>query len=417
VPQATLCSTLDEAIEAYRALLDNRDTLDFEADGAVIKVNDLLLAADLGFVGKDPRASLAYKFPAREVSTILRDIGVNVGRTGVLTPYAILDPVEIGGVIVKQATLHNFDYIQEKDIRIGDRVLVKRAGDVIPYVIGPIVELRSGQEKVFTPPDLCPVCKQPVEHIPGEVAWYCVNIACPAQLIRNVEHFVSRQAMDIVGLGIKIVEQLVENGLVKDVADLYSLSRLDLLALDGFAEKKADNLLRAIADSREKSLERLITALGIHGVGEVIAASLASNYLDLDALRKASMDELMRIEGIGPNIAQAIVDWFKQPINNVVLEKLKASGVWPRSAVPGFTKKPELPLSGLTFVITGTLRNFSRESVKQYIQEKGGKVVDAVSKKTNYVVVGENPGSKFEKANTLGVAILSEDELMALDKK
>ena len=213
------CPDLDCAIAACAAATEARDRLPFEADGVVIKLDDLLLAADLGVVGKDPRGAVAYKFPAREVTTTLLDIGVNVGRTGVLTPFAILEPVEVGGVIVKQATLHNFDYIAEKDIRLGDRVLIKRAGDVIPYVIGPIPDLRTGSEQPYVPPSVCPTCGQPVEHFPGEVAWYCVNTACPAQLIRNLEHFVSRSTMDIVGLGIKIVEQLVAAGLVKDVAD------------------------------------------------------------------------------------------------------------------------------------------------------------------------------------------------------
>ena len=301
-----------------------RDNLPFEADGMVIKLNDLVLARDLGFVGKDPRGAIAFKFPAQEVTTRLLDIGVNVGRTGVLTPYAMLEPVDIGGVIVKQATLHNFDYIAEKDIRVGDRVRVKRAGEVIPYVIGPVVELRSGDEPVYQPPAVCPTCGEPVEKLAGEVAWYCVNAACPAQLIRVLEHFVSRGAMDIVGLGIKIVEQLIESGLVHDVADLYTLRREDLLGLEGFAEKKADNLLAAIDASRRQSLARLITALGIRGVGEVMAADLARYYPDLEALSRASLEDLQTIEGVGPNTAQAIVDWFERPANRQVIGKLRA---------------------------------------------------------------------------------------------
>ena len=244
---AQYCEDFDcvlESIERWRTL---HDELPFEADGIVIKINDLRLAAELGFVGKDPRGAIAFKFPAQEKTTKLLDIGVNVGRTGVLTPYAILDPVEIGGVIVKQATLHNFDYISEKDIRKGDRVLVKRAGEVIPYVIGPVVDVRDGTEASWEPPKVCPTCGQPVERVDGEVAWYCVNNACPAQLVRNLEHFVSRGAMDIVGLGIRIVVQLVEAGLVHDLADLYALKKEDLLSLEGFAEKKAENLIQAIA--------------------------------------------------------------------------------------------------------------------------------------------------------------------------
>ncbi len=413
VVEYKFCPDLDAVILACQDLTERRDALPYEADGAVIKINEMRLADELGFVGKDPRGALAYKFPAREVTTRLLDIGVNVGRTGVLTPYAILEPVEIGGVIVKQATLHNFDYIAEKDIRIGDRVAVKRAGDVIPYVIGPVEALRTGSEQVYTPPQFCPTCGQPVEHFAGEVAWYCVNAACPAQLIRNVEHFVSRGAMDIVGLGIRIVEQLVAAGLVKDVADLYTLRREDLLKLEGFAEKKADNLLASIEASRNQPLPRLLNALGIRGVGEVMASDLAKYYPNLDLLAHASLDDLQQVEGVGPNIAQAIVDWFARPANRQVLEKLRLAGVWPQAAPPP-EKAGAQPLEGLSFVVTGTLPTFSRDQVKEYIQSRGGKVIDSVSKKTSYLVLGESPGSKYDKARELGVPILDEAGLRKL---
>jgi DNA ligase (NAD+) len=367
----------------------------------------------LGVVGKDPRGAIAFKFPAQEVTTRLNDIGVNVGRTGVLTPYAILEPVEVGGVVVRQATLHNFDFIFEKDIRIKDRVRIKRAGDVIPYVIGPIEEARTGDEWPYTPPETCPACDQPVEHLPGEVAWYCVNAACPAQLIRNVEHFVSRGAMDIVGMGIKIVEQLVSEGIVGDVADLYTLERAALLDLEGFADKKADNLLEAITASKEQGLTRLLTALGIRGVGETIAADLTRYYPDLDALAAASIEELQTIEGIGPNIAAAIVDWFARPANQRVLAKLRSAGVWPSADVTASSSE-ELPLNGLTFVVTGTLTNFTRSEIKEYIQSQGGKVAGSVSKKTDYLVAGENAGSKLDKAQELDVKIIGEDDLRRL---
>ncbi len=404
--------SLEEAIAYAESWSRQRDHLPFEADGMVIKIDDLRLAAELGFVGKDPRGAIAFKFPAREVTTLLREIRVNVGRTGVLTPYAVLEPVEIGGVIVERATLHNFDYIAEKDIRPGDRVWVKRAGDVIPYVIGPVIEARRGDEKPYIPPAYCPVCHQPVEHFEGEVAWYCVNAACPAQLVRNLEHFVSRSAMDIAGLGIKIVEQLVEAGLVHDVADLYTLRKEDLLRLEGFAEKKAQNLLNAIQASKSRPLARLINALGIRGVGEVTAAELARHYPDLDALAKASVEELMQIEGIGPNTAQAIVDWFSRPQNQRVLEKLKAAGVWPHSEIAA--PSGMAALAGLTFVITGTLKNFTREEAKAFIEAHGGKVTDSVSRTTNYLVVGENPGSKLQKARQLGIPLLDEKALQQL---
>ncbi len=414
VPESVLCPNLEVAIEAHGKLASQRDQMAYEMDGAVIKVNDLMLAADLGTVGKDPRGALAFKFPAQEVTTVLLDVGVNVGRTGVLTPYAMLQAVEIGGVIVRQATLHNFDYIAEKDIRVGDRVAVKRAGDVIPYVIGPIVDVRSGLEKVFAPPDTCPACGQAAERLEGEVAWYCVNSACPAQIIRNLEHFVSRGAMDIVGLGIRIVEQLVDAGLVQDVADLYTLQREELLRLEGFADKKVDNLLASISDSRNRPLARLITALGIRGVGEVLAVDLARYYPDVDALARASVADLQMIEGVGPNTAQAVVDWFARPSNRLVLDKLRRAGVWPTSAGASAPASGGEVFAGATFVITGTLPGFSREEAAEYIRERGGKVTDSVSKKTSYLVLGENPGSKLEKARMLGVAIIDEEKLRQL---
>ena len=405
---------LEKAV-AYTETWDKRrDDLPYEADGMVIKIDDLTLAGELGFVGKDPRGAIAFKFPAREVTTTLNEIGVAVGRTGVLTPYAVLEPVEIGGVIVERATLHNFDYIADKDIRVGDRVLVKRAGEVIPYVIGPVADARTGREKKFKPPQTCPACSQAVEHFEGEVAWYCVNAACPAQLVRNVEHFVSRGAMDIVGLGIKIVEQLIEAGLVRDVADLYALKKEQLLELEGFADKKADNLLTAIENSKQQSLARLITALGIHGVGEVMAGDLSRIYTDLDALAEATTDELQQIEGLGPNIAESIVDWFARPFNRKLLKKLKSVGMWAQGGAANVQGPASDVFAGLTFVITGTLPTLSRDDAKAFIESHGGKVTDSVSKKTSYLVLGEAPGSKFEKAKSLGVKIVGEDELKKL---
>ena len=410
---AEFCPDFESMLKASAAWAERRDILPFEADGAVIKLNDLNLAIELGIVGKDPRGALALKFPAREVTTCLLDIGVNVGRTGVLTPIAILEPVEIGGVVVKQATLHNFDFISEKDIRIGDRILLKRAGDVIPYVIGPVLDARTGAERPFELPRICPACGQPVEHLEGEVAWYCVNAACPAQLVRNIDHFVSRGAMDLIGLGIRNVEQLIEAGLVRDVADLYTLTSSDLLKLEGFAEKKAENLLSAIAASRQQTLERLLIALGIRGVGEVMASDLARVFPNLAALNMASKDDLQQIEGIGPNIAQAIVDWFARPANQNLLIKLRQVGLDPQGE-PRFMKTSDLTLHEMTFVITGTMPSLSREEAKDLIERNGGKVTDSVSKKTSYLVLGENPGSKLEKAKSLGVPILAEADLLAL---
>jgi len=404
---------LDSAIAYTETWAEGRDTLPYEADGMVIKIDDLTLAADLGFTGKDPRGAIAFKFPAREVTTTLNEIGVAVGRTGVLTPFAMLEPVEIGGVVVERATLHNFDFIAEKDIRVGDRVLIKRAGEVIPYVIGPVVDARTGKEKTYQMPSTCPACGQAVEHFEGEVAWYCVNAACPAQLVRNIEHFVSRGAMDITGLGIKIVEQLIETGLVKDVADLFNLNKEQLLTLEGFAEKKAENLLGSLNQAKAQSLNRLLAALGIHGVGEVMAGDLSRNFGNLSALAKASAEELQQIAGVGPNIAESIVDWFAQPVNQNVVKKLKAAGVNPESQLSGISNQSG-KLSGLTFVVTGTLPTLSRDGVKEFIESNGGKVTDSVSKKTSYLVLGENPGSKAEKAKSLGIKILDEAALRKL---
>jgi len=413
-----------ESAIAYTETWDKRrDELEYEADGMVIKVDDLRLANELGFVGKDPRGAIAFKFPAREVTTTLQEIAVSVGRTGVLIPNAVLEPVEIGGVVVERATLHNFDYIAEKDIRRGDRVLVKRAGEVIPYIIGPVVDARRGTEVPYVPPQTCPACGQPVEHLEGEVAWYCVNAACPAQLIRNVEHFVSRGAMDITGLGIKIVEKLIETGAVKDVADIYTLKRADILEAVTKKERKtkneppgkiAENLLAAIEASRGQPLARLIAALGVHGVGEVSANDLARAFGELDTLSRATADDLQTVEGIGPNIAEGIVDWFSRERNQLVLRKLKTAGVWPVVKQGERGKKGEGPLAGMTFVVTGTLPTLSREGAKELIEARGGKVTDSISKNTSYLVLGENPGSKLEKARSLGVKVIGEADLRTL---
>jgi len=400
---------LEQAIAYCESWVEKRDTLPFETDGMVIKLNDLRLAADLGVVGKDPRGAVAFKFPAREVTTTLNDIGVNVGRTGVLTPYAILEPVEVSGVTVRQATLHNFDYIAEKDIRLGDRVLLKRAGDVIPYVIGPVTEARTGKERKYKTPERCPTCGEPVERIEGEVAYYCVNSACPAQLTRTVEHFAG--VMDIEGFGEKMAVLLVAKELVKDVADIFALKekRERLLELEGFAEKKTDNLLQAIEDAKKQPLARLISALGIRSVGEVMANDLAAHFGSLDALSKAKTEALQEVEGVGPNVSQAVVDWFARAGNKKVLRKLQKAGVRPTAE-----RRPARAggvFGGKMFVITGALPSWSREEARAFIEARGGKVTDSVSKKTDYLVRGESPGSKLAKAQSLGVPVIDEAAL------
>jgi DNA ligase (NAD+) len=410
VPEtAEKAETIQDAIRISLSWEKRRDTLPFEVDGIVIKMNDLGLSNRLGFVGKDPRGSIAYKFPAREMSTCLQDIGVNVGRTGVLTPYAILQPIEIGGVTVSRATLHNFDFIHDRDIRIGDRVMVKRAGDVIPYIIGPIVETRTGSEKKYSPPTYCPSCHEPIRKLEGEVAYFCINSACPAQLVRNVEHFASRSAMDIDGLGIRIVEQFVEADLIKDFASLYEISKEKLLSLEGFAEKKAMNLLDSINSSRERSLSRLIIGLGIRGVGEVTAVDLSHRFGNLDALSKSSREDLQQVQGIGPRLSDAILEWFSKKPNQRLLERLQKLGICPvdTSLIKAISGKK---LIGKTFVITGTLKNYSRIQAKELIEENGGKVSDSISKKTDYLIAGEDPGTKMQKAISLGIPILTESE-------
>ncbi len=411
--QAIVCDGLDQAIGAIGAAAEQREAFPFETDGMVIKLDDLDLADALGVVGKDPRGALAYKFPAQEVTTRLVDIGVNVGRTGVITPYAVLEPVEVGGVTVRQATLHNFDYIREKDIRVGDRVLLKRAGEVIPYVIGPLPDARDGSQKPFRPPQRCPSCGEPLERLEGEVAVYCVNAACPAQLVRYTEHFAARGSMDIEGLGIKVAELLVQESLIRDVADLYRLRPQDLAGLEGFAEKRIENLLKAIESSKDRPLPVVIGALGIRGVGEAVAGDLAEEFKDLGELQAASEEDLQRVSGIGPNTAAAIRDWFARASNRKVLDKLRRSGVWPR-AVPRPRGSSPGPLAGLAFVITGTLPGMSREEAKRLIESNGGKATSGLSGKTNYLVVGDAPGSKVDQARALDVPQVDEAGLRRL---
>jgi DNA ligase (NAD+) len=401
---------IQEAIAICESQTTERHKWPFEADGIVIKINDQSLFNRLGFIGKDARGAVAYKYPGEEVETILLDIQNNVGRTGVITPLAILKPVMIGGVLVKQATLHNFDFIAEKDIRLGDSVLVKRAGEVIPYIMASLPEKRDGQQLPYSPPETCPSCASELVKDPEAVAWYCENTNCPAQLNRTLENYASRAAMDIAGLGEKIVIQLTEAALVKSIADLYTLKKEDLLELDKFGDLKADNLLRAIEESKSRSLQHLIIGLGIHGIGEVSAGDLAKQFKNLDSLANASTDELQNIPGIGPNTAQSIAHWFAQEQNKKLLESLKSYGVWPMIEDEPQSDTPK-PLAGLTFVITGTLPSMSRDEAKSLIELHGGKTSSSVSKKTDFVLVGADAGSKLQKALELGVPTISEDDL------
>jgi DNA ligase (NAD+) len=403
------CSTLEEIAEIYESWIEKRNEINYEIDGVVVKINNQPLAQSLGFVGKDPRGAIAMKFPAQEKTTKLLEVVVNVGRTGVLAPNAVLEPVEIGGVVVQNATLHNYDEIKRKDIRVGDTVLVKRAGDVIPYIIGPVLELRDGSEQVIEPPEKCPFCGEPVLRIPGEVAIYCDNAACPEQLVRRVEYFVGRSAMDIDSFGSQTGALLIEQGLIHDVADIYFLNRDDLLALEGFKDKKVDNLLAGLEASKQRPPERLLTALGIRFVGNVVAGLLLDVLGSIDAIAAAGQERLEAIEGVGPQTAAAVVAWFDEQPNRQLLEKLRAAGL--RFEVEKQQTSGPQPLAGLTFVITGTLPSLSRDEAKALIEQYGGKVTGSVSSKTDYLLAGEAAGSKLDKAQKLGVPILDEGQL------
>ncbi|MBC7189217.1 NAD-dependent DNA ligase LigA, partial [Candidatus Aerophobetes bacterium] len=409
-PHIQLCKDISECISYYEKMLNLRKEVDYEMDGIVIKVNRLEHQRRLGEISRSPRWALAYKFPSVQSTTKVKDIVVQVGRTGALTPVAILEPVEVGGVIVSRATLHNQDEIERKDVRIGDTVLVQRAGDVIPEVVKVIKEKRTGKERKFTLPTHCPVCGTQVSQPPGEVVARCPNISCPARLKESIKHFASKRALDIEGLGEKIIEMLVDRGMVKKVSDLYRLKKEDFLKLEGFAEKSSQNMIDSLEKSKKTTLDRLLYALGIRHVGEHLAKVLAEHYPDIDSLAKASVEELMRIPEIGPEVAQSIKDFFSREENLKVIEELMALGVtYSRE------KKPvEGKLKNLVFVFTGELDGLTREEAKSMVEREGGKVTSSVSRKTDYVVVGKNPGSKLEKARRLGVKIINQEEFMKL---
>jgi DNA ligase (NAD+) len=405
----------DQVIAYCREWMAKRDTLDYEADGIVVKVDSFAQQEELGVVGRDPRWAIAFKFPARETTSKLLDIVVNVGRTGVITPNAVIEPVNIGGVSVRNASLHNADYIAERDIRIGDYVTVKRAGDVIPYIIGPIVDRRTGAEQPWQMPERCPACDTPLERVEGEVAYRCPNFGiCPAQLVRRIEHFVSRGAMDIAGVGEKQAQLFVDKGLVKDVADLYRLRAEDFAGMEGFAEKKTANLLAAIEDAKTRPLPRLITGLGIRFVGGVVAQLLAERFSTLDALAGASAEEIDAIDGIGPAVANSVAQFFNLPENRALVAKLKEVGV-QTAADPAMAARAGDGLAGQTFVITGTLPSMSRERAEALIKAHGGKITGSVTKKTSYLLAGADPGgTKYNKAVELGVPLLDEAGLLGM---
>lgn len=402
---------ISDVEEYYQHWVREQDSLEFDADGIVIKVNSFELQRQLGTVGHDPRWAVAYKFPAIQATTRLLDIGISVGRTGSLNPYAILEPVSVGGVTIKRAALHNEEDIRRKDIRIGDMVVVQRAGEVIPEVVAPVVSKRTGQERFFVMPSRCPVCGGEVVKPEGEVMARCANASCPAQIYELLTHFVSRGGMDIEGVGEKLAAALLEEELVKDVADLYSLQKHELAALERMADKSAQNVLDAIEKSKERPLSRVIFALGIRHVGEETAELLASHFGSMERLTKASREEFASVPSIGPKIADSIFIFFRQEANLRVIEKLRRAGV--RLEEEG-EKRKELPLLGREFVVTGRLDAFPRSEAEARIKELGGSVDSSVTGKTTYLVVGADPGSKLEKAQTLGTTLLNEEEFLRL---
>lgn len=412
---ARTCPSLAEVLEFVRGFERTRSTLPYEVDGVVVKVNPLPLHAELGVVGgREPRWATAYKYAPDLVVTTLNSIEVNVGRTGALNPYAVLEPVEVGGVIVKLATLHNEEDIRRKDIRAGEKVLVKRAGEVIPQVVGPMLEEGQARREVFSLPDHCPACGTPVEKPEGEAMVYCPNSACPARIYWGIVHFASRGAMDVRGLGERTIDLLLREKLVEDVGDLYDRERLNLdvlLRFEGFQAKSAQNLLDGIDASKAQGLGRALFGLGVRHVGEIAAQTLARHFGDVDRLMAASVEEIQAVRGIGGVMAEALHAWFAEPRNQEVVGKLKRFGVklTEEAAAPA-----EGAFSGLTFVITGTHPTMSRPELTDFIERRGGRVTGSVTGKTSYLVVGEDAGSKLTKAQELGVKQLSEADLLAL---
>ncbi len=390
-------------------------------------MNDLRLADDLGISGKDPRGAIAYKFPAEEMTTKLLGVTVNIGRTGKVTPTAQLQPVFLGGVTVVSASLHNYDQIAKLDIRLGDTVIVKRSGEVIPYVIGPVIGARDGSETPILPPDICPYSGDKIIQLDGLIDYFCPNPLCPERIFRSIEFFVSRGAMDIEGMGPQTVKTLIDKGIIQDEADIFYLTREPLLELEKFADKKVDNLLASIEAAKHRPkvdnllasieaakhrpLAQLLSSLGVDGVGGVNAGLIADRFGSIDALLTATADQIDDIDGIGPILAQSVVDWFADEHHRHVLDKMRAAGVNMQAEAKVVAGDS---LTGKTFVITGTLPTMSREQAEELIESHGGKTSGSVSKKTSYVLMGDSPGSKADKARELGVAIISEADLLQM---
>jgi DNA ligase (NAD+) len=410
-PRNKRCKTIEEVEAYHRDVEEQRPRLPYETDGIVAKIDSISIQDSLGYVAREPRWAVAYKFKAEQATTILKDIGINVGRTGSLNPYAILEPVFVGGVTIQNAALHNEDDIKRKDIRIGDTVYVQRAGDVIPEIVGPVVSKRTGAERIFTMPTRCPACGAEVLRVEGEAMHRCTNAACPAQALEKIKHFVG--GMEIDGVGEKLSALFFEKGLVKDAADVYYITREQLLELERMGEKSADKVLKSIEGSKVRPLANVLFALGIPNVGGETATLLASRYLSLDKLGAATEDELQSIPSIGPKISESIAAFFRQEGNRNIIEKLKKAGV-KLEEEPSRAKAGGLPLSGKEFVITGKLASSTRSEAEAKVKALGGTAGSNVTKKTGYLVVGEDPGSKLDKARKLGIAVLTEEEFLKM---
>ena len=416
-PSIALVRSLAEVEEYYQGWAQRREMSPYDADGIVAKINSIALQQELGTVAHEPRWAIAYKFPAVQGTTRLLDIGINVGRTGSLNPYAVLEPVRVGGVTISSAALHNEGDIHRKDIRIGDWVVVQRAGEVIPEIVEPIVSRRTGKEKIFRIPNQCPVCGSEVIKPEGEAMHRCTNAACPSQALERIKHFVSRGAMDMDGVGEKLCQALFEAGLIKDAADLYYLTREHLLSLERMADKSASNVLKSIEKSKNRPLDRVIFSLGILHVGGQYAELLAEHFTSIDGLAKASEEELSSIPSIGPKIAEGIVTFFRQAGNKQIVEKLRKARVkleTEKVENVGEGLVPSLPLAGLEFVLTGKLETLPRSEAEAKIKALGGKAGSDVTRKTSYVVVGADPGSKLAKAEKLGTTTINEAEFLKL---
>ncbi len=412
-PNLKCVKNIDEAIEYCKELESKRESFDYEIDGVVVKVNSFEKQDELGSTSKNPRWAISFKFAAKQATTKLNDIDIQVGRTGAVTPVAILEPVEVGGVTVSRATLHNFDELKRKDVRIGDFVLVERSGDVIPQVVKSIEEKRTGNEKKKEIPEKCPVCNTELVRAEGEVAIRCPNKMCPARLKWRIIYYASRNAMDIDHLGESTIDKLLDQGLIENIADLYSLKKDDILKLEGFKDKSAGNLIKSLEKSKSQDLSRLIYGLGIRHVGKYASQLLSSKYSSLDELSKATEEELKEIDGLGDKSAESIATFFANEENIKLIEKLKKYGIKTEKK----ESREEQTLSGKTFLFTGSLENFSRTDASDMVKKKGGIVKSSVSKNLDYLVVGKNPGSKLDKAKKLDINIISEEEFLDIIKK